>query len=517
MRKSSTGEHARIDMSAKGKACSACQRNGRLTCRRTRLGEPCLKTYPVEYEDLLKRARVSFQARRSIKENFRLAQLEAVVRMLEEHECDFVDVLSRDLRKPRFETIVSELIVVKNEAQYAISNFRKWMQPQQVERNLSTTLDECLTVNEPLGVVFIIGAWCSPVQMCLVPLVGAIAAGNCAIISPAVCTAHTAALLHRLIPSYLDNECFHVILAGINDLADIVELKFDHVFFSGTRDEGIRISQAAAQCLTSVTLVLGGKNPCYVDQNCDVTTTAQRIAWARFRNSGQSLVAPDYILCHSHVKTRLVQALKCCLMRFYGSDPRESSSFGRMVNLEIFNRTKDLLWRSGKVFLGGQVTEAEKYIAPTILTEVDESDPIMQHDIFGPVLPVLTVNNVDETIAFINKQEKPLCVYVYSNNSKVISRVMSETTSGSFCSNDCALQSLMVTLPFGGVGGSGTGSYHGRATFDAFSHRKSCLLRSTRLECVTSVRYPPYDERNLSLMTWASSLSWRGQGWCQIL
>ncbi|XP_077417618.1 aldehyde dehydrogenase, dimeric NADP-preferring isoform X3 [Vanacampus margaritifer] len=416
--------------------------------RRTRLGEPCLKTYPLLYEDLLKRARVSFQARRSIKENFRLAQLEAVVRMLEEHECDFVDVLGRDLHKPRFETVVSELIPVKNEALHAIGNLRKWMQPQQVERNL---------------------------------------------------------------------ECFHVILAGTNDLTDIVELKFDHVFFSGSREEGIRISQVAAQCLTPITLVLDGKNPCYVDQHCDITTTAQRIAWARFHNSGQSLVAPDYILCHSDVKTRLVQALKCCLMRFYGTDPRESSSFSRMVNLDVFNRTKDLLWRSGKVALGGQVTEAEKYIAPTILTEVDESDPIMQQDLFGPVLPILSVNNVDETIAFINKQEKPLCVYVYSNNSKVISRVMSETSSGSFCSNDSALQSLIVTLPFGGVGASGFGSYHGRYSFDTFSHRKSCLLRSTHLECVTSLRYPPYDDRNLSLITWGSSLSWKSQGWCQIL
>ncbi|XP_057688263.1 aldehyde dehydrogenase family 3 member B1 isoform X1 [Corythoichthys intestinalis] len=517
MRKSSAGELARTEMTTKGKACSVCQRNGRLTCRRTRLGEPCLKTYPLQYEDLLKRARVSFQAKRSIKENFRLAQLEAVVRMLEEHECDFVDALGRDLHKPRFETIVSELIPVKNEALHAIGNFKKWMQPQHVERNLSATLDECLVVNEPLGVVLIVGTWCSPVQMCLVALVGAIAAGNCAIISPSVSTAYTAALLHRLIPSYLDNECFHVILAGINDLADIVELKFDHVFFSGTREEGIRISQAAAQCLTPITLILSGKNPCYVDQYCDVTITAQRIAWARFHNSGQSMVAPDYILCHSEVKTRLVQALKCCLMRFYGSDPRESTSFGRMVNVDIFNRAKDLLWRSGKVALGGQVTEAERYIAPTILTEVDASDPIMQQDIFGPVLPVLSVNDVDETIAFINKQEKPLCVYVYSNNSKVISRIMTETSSGSFCSNDSVLQSLIVTLPFGGVGASGFGSYHGRYSFDTFSHRKSCLLRTTHLECITSLRYPPYDDRNLSLMTWASSLSWKSQGWCQIL
>ncbi|XP_068167026.1 aldehyde dehydrogenase family 3 member B1 isoform X2 [Antennarius striatus] len=485
--------------------------------RRTRLGEQCLKTYPLECVDLMNRAKVAFRAGRTLEEDFRLAQLEAVVRMLEEHECDFVDALGRDLHKPRFETILSELILVKNEALYAVSNLKRWMQPQHVERNLSTTLDECLVVSEPLGVVFIIGTWCSPVQTCLVPLVGAIASGNCAIISPSECTAHTTELLHRLIPFYLDNECFHVILLATNDLHEVVELKFDHVFFTGNREEGIRIAQAAARTLAPVTLILGGKNPCYVDQHCDIATTAQRITWARFHNAGQSLVAPDYILCHTDVKARLVQALKCCLMQFYGSDPRESRSYGRMVNLEFFTRTRDILWRSGKVAVGGQVIEAEKYIAPTILTEVTEPDPIMQKDIVGPVLPVLTVNDLDEAIDFINKQEKPLCVYAYSSDSKVITRIMSETSSGSFCSNDSILQSLMVALPFGGVGASGMGSYHGRNSFDTFSHRKSCLIRSTRFECVTYLRYPPYEDRNLSLMTWASTLSHRSQGWCHIL
>uniref|UniRef100_A0AAQ5XJN1 Aldehyde dehydrogenase n=1 Tax=Amphiprion ocellaris TaxID=80972 RepID=A0AAQ5XJN1_AMPOC len=465
------------------------------------------------FEDI----RVAFQAGRTLKENFRLAQLEAVVRMLEEHECDFVDALGRDLHKPRFETVVSELILVKNEALHAINNLKKWMQPHPVERNLSTSLDECVVISEPLGVVFIMGTWCSPVQMCLVPLVGAIAAGNCAIIGPSECTAHTSDLLHRLIPFYLDNECFHVILAGTNDLPEVVELKFDHVLFSGNREEGSRIAQAAARTLTPVTLILGGKNPCYVDQHCDINTAAQRIAWACFQNAGQSLVAPDYILCHADVKARLVQALKCCLMQFYGSDPKESRSFGRMVNLEIFNRTRDMLWRSGKVAVGGQVIEAEKYIAPTILTEVSESDPIMQQEVFGPVLPFLTVDSVDDAITFINKQEKPLCVYAFSSNSKVTTRLMSETSSGSFCSNDCILQSMMVALPFGGVGASGMGSFHGRYSFDTFSHRKSCLLRGTRFECVTYLRYPPYEDRNLSLMAWASTLSQKSQGWCQIL
>ncbi|XP_074527502.1 aldehyde dehydrogenase family 3 member B1 [Halichoeres trimaculatus] len=487
------------------------------TLRRTRLGEQCLKTCPLECVDLLKRSRVAFQAGRTLKESFRLAQLEALVRMLEDNECDFVDALARDLQKPRFETVLSELIFVKNEAFHAINNLKKWMQQQHVERNLTTTLDECVVVSEPLGVVFIRGAWCNPVHLCLVPLVGAIAAGNCAIISPSELTTHTAECLHRLFPFYLDNECFHVTLLGTNDLPAVMELKFDHIFFTGNKEEGTKIAQAAACSLTPVTLVLSGKNPCYVDQQCEIKATAERIAWARFHNAGQSMVAPDYILCHEDVKAQLVQALKGCVTHFYGTDPKESSSYGRMVNVEVFNRTRDQLLKSGKLAVGGQVKEAEKYIAPTVLTEVEENDPIMQLEICGPVLPVLTVKNIDEAISFINKREKPLCVYAYSSNKKVISRLMTETSSGSFCSNDSVLQSLMVALPFGGVGASGTGSYHGRHSFDTFSHRKSCLLRSTRFECVTCLRYPPYEDRNLSLMTWASTLSQKSKGWCQIL
>ncbi|XP_061117006.1 aldehyde dehydrogenase family 3 member B1 [Conger conger] len=483
--------------------------------RRTRVGEPCSKAGLAACTEQLKRARAAFRAGRTAKEGFRRAQLEALVRLLAEHECDFVDTLGRDLHKPRFETVVSELLLVKNEALYAINNLTKWMEPQHVERNLVTSLDECMVVSEPLGVVLVVGAWCSPVQLCLVPLVGAIAAGNCVIVSPSDTSSHTAELLHRLLPSYLDNECYHVLVASASDLPEIVDLKFDHVFFTGNSADGTKVAQAAARWLTPVTLVLDGQNPCYVDRDCDVGAAARRMAWARFQNAGQSAVAPGYVLCHADARAQLLHALRCALLQFYGPDPRQSCSLGRLVNAEHFARVRDALGRSGTVAVGGQVNEAEKYIAPTLLTDVVETDPIMQQEIFGPVLPILTVNNVDEAIAFICRREKPLCVYAYSSNSKVISRLMEETSSGSFCSNDSTLQSLMVMLPFGGVGASGMGSYHGRASFDTFSHRKSCLLRGTRIECVTYLRYPPYEDRNLSLMTWASTLSHKG--WCQIL
>uniref|UniRef100_A0AAY4BVM7 Aldehyde dehydrogenase n=1 Tax=Denticeps clupeoides TaxID=299321 RepID=A0AAY4BVM7_9TELE len=428
---------------------------------------------PVESAEVLRRARDAFKAGRTAEHGFRLAQLDALVRLVVEHECDFVDALGRDLHK----VILFHLSLVP------------------VVFNINS-LDESVVVSEPLGVVLIIGSWSSPVQQCLVPLVGAIAAGNCVVIKPSEICSHTAELLHRHFASYLDN----VITSY---LPELVEQKFDHVFFTGSREEGTKVSQAAAQTLTPVTLVLRGKNPCYVDQQCEINAAARRIAWARFHNAGQSMVAPDYVLCHVGVKERLQQALRCALMQFYGSDPRESRSFGRIVTTENFNRVRDLLWRSGKVVMGGQVNEAERYIAPTIVVDVVDTDPIMQQEVSGPVLPIVTVQSVDEAIGFINKRDKPLCVYVYSSNSKVI---MKETSSGSFCSNDSVLQTLQVLLPFGGVGSSGIGCYHGRYSFDTFSHKKACLLRGLRVECMTYLRYPPYEDRNLSLVTWASTL-----------
>ncbi|XDV21239.1 hypothetical protein PO909_026373 [Leuciscus waleckii] len=448
--------------------------------RRTRIEDVCLKSGAAACAEVLKRARAAFRAGRTAQDSFRLAQLEALVRMLMEHECDFVDALGRDLHKPRFETVMSELMTVKSEALHTISNLKKWMEVQRIERSWATAFDECLVVNEPLGVVLIIGNWTSPLQLCLVPLVGAIA-------------------------------------AAAHEIPEMIDLKFDHVFFFGDKENGIKVAQAAARTLARVTLVLSGKNPCYVDSQCDINTTARRITWARFHNAGQSAVAPDYILCHVDAKDNLLQALRCALLQFYGTDPRESRSFGRMVNEETFNKAKDQLWRSGKVFVGGQVNDMERYIAPTVLTEVVESDPIMQQDVFGPILPILTVQDAEEAVAFINSREKPLCVYAYSSNDKAISKIMNETSSGSFCLNDSVLQSVMVGMPFGGVGASGMGSYHGRYSFDAFSHKKSCLLRTTRIECMAYLRYPPYEDRNLSLVSLASSLNLRSQGWCTIL
>uniref|UniRef100_A0AAY4BXZ3 Aldehyde dehydrogenase domain-containing protein n=1 Tax=Denticeps clupeoides TaxID=299321 RepID=A0AAY4BXZ3_9TELE len=331
--------------------------------------------------EVLRRARDAFKAGRTAEHGFRLAQLDALVRLVVEHECDFVDALGRDLHK----VILFHLSLVPVVFNINLTTF-------SFLSNKTTALDESVVVSEPLGVVLIIGSWSSPVQQCLVPLVGAIAAGNCVVIKPSEICSHTAELLHRHFASYLDN--------------------------------------------------------------------------------------------------------------FYGSDPRESRSFGRIVTTENFNRVRDLLWRSGKVVMGGQVNEAERYIAPTIVVDVVDTDPIMQQEVSGPVLPIVTVQSVDEAIGFINKRDKPLCVYVYSSNSKI--PLLLDQLSLNGRTNSEYL--LLFLLTGGNVGSSGIGCYHGRYSFDTFSHKKACLLRGLRVECMTYLRYPPYEDRNLSLVTWASTL-----------
>ncbi|XP_029475939.1 aldehyde dehydrogenase family 3 member B1-like [Rhinatrema bivittatum] len=466
-------------------------------------------------DEILKRAQGVFLAGKPKPFKFRIAQLEAIVQMLENDESLFVEALENDLHKPRFETLLSEITTVKNEACYAISNLEKWMQPEYIKKSITSIFDDCFVQREPMGVVLIIGGWTFPFQLCLIPLIGAIAAGNCVILKLSAISSSASELLQKLLPNYLDNECYHLI-GGEIDLTDILESKFDHIFFTGDSITAKLIMQSACKYLTPVSLVVGGKNPCYVDKDCDVPVAARRIALARFTNAGQSSLAPDYVLCHGDRRDKLMQALHSSVQEFYGKDPQKSAHFGRLVNVEQYRHVKQLL-TCGNVAFGGDTEESDKYIAPTVLVDVQEMDPIMQQDILGPVLPVLTVHGLEEAIEFINKRERPWATYVYSDNSQVIAELISRTSSGSFCSNDSAVQSVHVGLPWAGSGNRGGGVYGGRYGFDTFSQSRAYVLRHSVTECITSFRYPPYLDKHLNLMLWVSSLSRKNDRWCQIL
>ncbi|XP_046300983.1 aldehyde dehydrogenase family 3 member B1 isoform X2 [Marmota monax] len=256
---------------------------------------------------------------------------------------------------------------------------------------------------------------------------------------------------------------------------------------------------AAAKHLTPVTLELGGKNPCYVDDDCDPQTVANRVTWFRYFNAGQTCVAPDYVLCSPETRERLLPALQNAITRFYGDDPQSSPNLGRIISQKHFKRLQGLLG-CGRVAIGGQSDESELYIAPTVLVDVQETEPVMQEEIFGPILPLVTVRSLDEAIDFINRREKPLALYAFSNSSQVVQRVLAQTSSGGFCGNDGFMHMTLASLPFGGVGASGMGRYHGKFSFDTFSHHRACLLRSPGMEKINDLRYPPYSPRNLRVL-----------------
>ncbi|EHB12721.1 Aldehyde dehydrogenase family 3 member B2 [Heterocephalus glaber] len=378
------------------------------------------------------------------------------------------------------------------------------MKDEPASTNLLTKMDCAFIRKEPFGLVLIIGPWNYPVNLTLVPLVGAIAAGNCVILKPSEKSKGTEKVLAEVLPQYLNQSCFAVVVGGPEETQKLLEHKFDYIFFTGNPRVGKIVMAAAAKHLTPVTLELGGKNPCYVDDNCDPQTVANRLAWFRYFNMGQTCVAPDYVLCSPDMQERLLPALQNAITRFYGDDPQNSPNLGRIINQKHFKRLQELL-SCGRVAIGGQSDESNLYIAPTVLVDVQETDKVMQEEVFGPILPLMTVRSLDEAIDFINRREKPLALYAFSNNSQVVSQVLDRTSSGNFGGNDGFLYMTLLSLPFGGVGKSGTGRYHGKFSFNTFSNHRACLISPSGLEKLNEIRYPPYSSQAQKLLRWAMS------------
>ncbi|KAI3360309.1 hypothetical protein L3Q82_014619 [Scortum barcoo] len=452
------------------------------------------------------RLRSAFRSGITIPEEFRRAQLTRLMSMMKDNEELILKALHKDLAKPKFETILSEIEIVVNDLHYAINNFSSWMQPEYVGKNLATKLDTCFVRREPLGVVLIIGAWNYPLQLLILPMIGAIAAGNCAIIKPSEVSAATDSLVAELIPKYLSKDCYAVVRGGAEETKALLKNRFDHIFYTGSQNVARSILQAASVHLTPVTLELGGKCPCFIYGRVNVVAAARRLVWAKYFNAGQSCVAPDYVLCSAATRDALLPALRQALEEFYGKEPQTCPDLSRIATPRHWTRLMDLLGRSsGKVVVGGESNEEDKYIAPTVLVDVAEDDVLMQEEIFGPILPILTVESLEEGIEFINRKEKALALYVFSDESSVVKTVLEKTSSGGFCSNDGIVHMTLPSLPFGGVGASGWGSYHGRWSFETFSHRRGCMLRGWALERLNGLRYPPYSEDKLSWLRWTTS------------
>jgi aldehyde dehydrogenase (NAD+) len=435
------------------------------------------------------RLRTYFEAGKTRPLGWRQAQLAQLRAMLTEHADEFVAALRADLGKPPLEAWITDISIVLNEIELAARSLEAWTRPEKVATPITQQPGVARIVREPLGVVLVIAPWNYPLQLLLSPLVGALAAGNAVVLKPSEVAVHTSALLGRLVPRYLDRDGVALVEGGVGETTALLTERFDHIFYTGNGRVGRIVMEAAAKHLTPVTLELGGKSPCIVAADADLEVTARRIVWGKFLNAGQTCIAPDYVLVHPSRETELLSRMKAALTTFYGDDPRASADYGRIVNEQHHRRLAALL-ADGEVVAGGQTDAATRYVAPTILRNVAPDAPIMTDEIFGPILPVLRIATIDAAIAFVNARPKPLALYAFTRSPAVEEAIVARTSSGGVCVNGTLWHIANPALPFGGVGASGTGGYHGRHTFETFTHRKPVVTKSTRLD--PSLTYPPY-------------------------
>jgi aldehyde dehydrogenase (NAD+) len=447
--------------------------------------------------DTVKRLRGAFGAGRTRPLEWRREQLGRIRDLVLENAEELVEALRADLGKPELEARATDLQIVAGEARLALKHLARWTRPEKVATPLNQKPARARIVREPLGVVLVIAPWNYPVQLLLSPLVGAVAAGNAVMLKPSEVTVHVSAALARLVPRYLDPEAIALVEGGVPETTALLEQRWDHIFYTGNGTVGRVVMAAAARHLTPVTLELGGKSPCIVDDTADLDVAARRIAWGKFLNAGQTCIAPDYVLVAESREEELVGKIGQAIRSFYGENPRKTRDYARIVN-ERHHRRLAAFLGDGEVVIGGEADDAERYIAPTVMRHVDPSAPVMQEEIFGPILPVLPVRNVDEAISFVNAREKPLALYVFTADAAVEEQVLERTQSGGVCVNATIWHIANPNLPFGGVGPSGMGAYHGRASFETFSHRKSVVTKTTRLD--PKIVYPPYGSLKTSLV-----------------
>ena len=446
---------------------------------------------------LAARLRVTFASGRTRPLEWRRAQLQALRTALIEREPELLDALAGDLGKPPLEAWATDIGFVINEIDHVLKHLRRWTRPTRVRTPLATKPAQARVVREPLGVVLIISPWNYPVQLTLAPLIGAIAAGNVAVVKPSELAPRTSGVLARLLGEYLDTDAIAVVEGAIPETEALLAERWDHIFYTGNGRVGRIVMRAAAEHLTPVTLELGGKSPAIVDASADLEVAARRIVWGRFLNAGQTCIAPDYVLVAREHEDRLLELMGRAVTDFYGDDPKASPDFARIVDDRHHARLVALL-DSGNAVIGGDHDAAERYLAPTVLRDVAPDAPAMREEIFGPILPVLPIDSTDAAISFVNERDKPLALYVFAGDKAVSERVIEQTSSGGACVNATLFHVAVAELPFGGVGESGVGAYHGKASFDAFTHTKSVLRRGTKPD--PALAYPPYTARKEKLM-----------------
>lgn len=422
---------------------------------------------------------------------FRLRQLATLADWIKKYDENILAALKKDLGKSRFEGYATEIGIVLDEIKYIRKRLRSWTKDQRVPTTIKQFPAKCFRRYEPYGRVLIISPWNYPFQLAVTPLVGALCAGNTAVIKPSEYSPATSKLLARMIQECFKEEYIAVVEGGKEQNIELLSHKFDYIFFTGSTPIGRIVMSTAAKFLTPVTLELGGKSPCIVDESADIKLTARRITWGKFLNAGQTCVAPDYLLIHCSMKEAFVEAFKKCIAAFYGLNPLESPDYPRIINRGHFDRILGLI-KNEKVIVGGDFNPTTLKIEPTVLDEVSFDSLIMNEEIFGPVLPIITFEDINQIKVWLTDRPKPLACYIFTRNRKTEEMLLNELSFGGGCVNDTIVHLATSHMPFGGVGESGMGSYHGKRSFETFSHCKSIVKKSSLIDI--PIRYPPFKE-----------------------
>ena len=445
-----------------------------------------------EQEVQINLLRTSVDSGETSTESWRRTQLNGIKRILDQHEKEILEALYQDLGKPQTEAFF-EIIALKQELNLAIKNLKLWMRPQKIQIPLTLQPGSAIIQAEPLGCVLIIGPWNYPFSLTLQPLISALAAGNTAVIKPSEHAPSTSTLIKKLITKHLSKKVVQVVEGNGEIAQDLLKNRFDHIFFTGGGEIGKKVMKAAANHLTPVTLELGGKSPAIVIEGADIEVTAKRLIWGKGLNAGQTCIAPDYVLVKENLKLPLIKAMKKIIQSFYGEKPLDSKHLAKIISQHHFQRLLKLLTGAidnKQIIFGGEYDERKKRISPTLINVSSKEDPLMREELFGPLMPIINIRDLNQAIDEIKLQPKPLALYMFGGNASDQKKLLESTSSGSVCFNDVVMQAGIPELPFGGIGPSGMGRYHGEAGFNTFSNQRSILQKPFWLDI--KFRYPPY-------------------------
>ena len=432
---------------------------------------------------------------------FRRKQLILLKSIIQQNENAILEALAKDMSKPHFESFISEIGFVYEEINVTLKHLKKWMRPEAVATPMPLQVSSSYIRKEPLGLTLIIGPWNYPFQLIIAPLIGAIAGGNCAILKPSEFTPYTSNLIEKLIKENFDDAYISVIQGDGKEIGEqlIVNYPFGLIFFTGSTKVGQEIQVLAAKQMSKLVLELGGKSPAIVDSNVQLDLCAKQLVWAKFFNAGQTCVSPDYILVHESVQNELKQKLIFYIQQFYGSNAATSNDYARIINTRQFDRLSSYL-KDVNIIYGGGTNRDQKYIEPTLIEEIPLGHPVLTEEIFGPILPILVYKNQEDLLELMNKNPIPLSAYIFTNDSKFEKKILDSFLSGGVCINNLMVHLANPNLPFGGVGKSGMGAYHGKYSFDVFTHQRAVLKTSTWIDI--PLRYPPFSSLKMKIAKW---------------